>query len=66
MDSSGLQEIFSFTIPLGVDDTHVVCVLGVLEVLLVPDFEFWGGKHNCIQYIWQVILTNVPVESGIC
>ena len=39
--------------------------LGFLLFLLVVDFKLLGGEQNSIPYMWQVILTNVPVEGRI-
>ena len=30
--------------------------------MLITDLEFWDGKHNSFPYMWDVILTYVPIE----
>ena len=33
--------------------------------MFVVDLESWGGKQNPVPYMWEVILTYVPIEGGV-
>ena len=39
--------------------------LGHLLFLLVLYCEFWYVKQNSVPYVWQVIVTYVPIEGGV-
>ena len=64
MASSGLQEMFCSTIPLGVDDTSLMCTWGFCCHCWFLALSS-GLVNKTLSHIWQVILTNVPTESGI-
>ena len=37
----------------------------MLKFSLVLELEFWGVNWNYIPYMWEVILTYVPIKGGI-
>ena len=37
----------------------------LLCCLLFIDFEFWDGKQKSVPNVWEIILPNISIQSGI-
>ena len=55
-------------VPLVIDpmDRHIIWIIAKQSPVFAGSwFWVWVGKQNTILYMWQVILTSVPVEGEI-